>query len=150
MRLGLLALLALSTGCYSYGRVESGELASQDIVRLELSDQGTVNATPALGTYVQFVEGEVVQAGSSGVALNVTSLRRRGETLYREWPGDRVQFPAADIRSVTRRTRDKGKTTAAVVGASSFAIATIVVVAKSTGLFSGSGGKTVITNGRPR
>ena len=141
MRIGVLALLTLAAGgCYRYGSVSPSEVRSPDIVRVELTDQGTVNVTQALGTNVQVVEGNVAQGSTSALALNVTSVRRRGETLYREWPpGDVVTFPTADLRSVSRRTPDRGRTAALIAGAGGAAIATIIVVAKSGGLFSGGG-----------
>ena len=151
MRIAVLALLTVvASGCYRYGSVSPSELSTPDIVRLELTDAGTVNVTQALGTSVEYVEGTVAQSGASGITLNVSAVRRRGETLYREWPGDPVTFPAADLRSVLRKTQDRGRTAAMVVGAGSLAIATVVIVAKSTGLFSGGSGNKPPPNVRPR
>ena len=143
MRLGVFALVFAATGCYSFTRLDTGEVSPTQVVRVELSDAGRTSITPALGTSVEFVEGRVVEASDASVTLSVDGVRRRGDPTFKEWPGDSVRLAKGDIRELSLKRQDRSKTTAAIVGGATAAIAIVVMAARATGLLSGSGGKTV-------
>lgn len=146
-RVSALVVAASLSACYTYVPVHSdAPAASSTVVRVELTDQGTVDVTPSLGGSVQWIEGPVAQMSTSGVELQVTSLRRRGESLFKDWTGDRLTIPAANIRGVEAKTMNRSRTTAAIITASTIGVAIIAVVANSTGLFTGGNGKVINTN----
>lgn len=144
----LLSVLCLAplTACYTYSHVETGAARSPEVIRVELSDQGTVDLTQAFGTGVQYLEGPVSQNSSSGLVMQVSSLKRRGETLFKEWTGDSFTLPAGSIRELSVKTMDRRRTTAAVVGASVTGLGIIFLVARATNIFSGGPGKNIPVN----
>ncbi len=144
----LFAFLFASTGCYSYNHIETAATTAPGVVRVELTDEGTVAMTPALGTSVQQLEGPVLASSGGSLQLDVRLLRRRGESLMKEWPGDHITIPASSIRAVELKTMDRRKTTAALVGGTAAAIVTVLVVAKTTNIFTGTPGKVIVGNVR--
>ncbi len=142
-----LAFAASLSACYTYVPVHSdAPAASAEVVRVELTDQGTVDLTQSLGASVQFVEGPVTQMSSTTLEMQVASLRRRGETLFKDWTGDKLTIPASNIRGVEVKTMDRRRTTAAVVGATATAVAIVIIAAKATNLFGGGPGKVIPSN----
>ena len=115
MRRVLCALMFASTGCYIYSPIQPAAAAVPEVVRVELTDGGTVAMTPALGESVTLLEGPLLGNSSGALELEVRLLRRRGETLMREWPGDHITIPAANIRTLEVKTLDHRKTTTAVI-----------------------------------
>ena len=148
MRRVLFALMFASTGCYTYSHIETRATTAPDVVRVELTDEGTVAMAPALGESVQLLEGPVLGNAGGSLQLDVRLLRRRGETLMREWPGDHITIPATSIRSIEVKTMDHRKTTAAVFGGAAIAAVTFFIVAKATSIFTGNPGKEIVVNVR--
>jgi hypothetical protein len=146
MRRVLFALMFASTGCFTYTHIETSAPAATDVVRVELTDAGTVAMTPALGASVQLLEGPVLANSVGALEMEVRLLRRRGEGLMTEWPGDHITIPAANIREVEAKTMDRRKTTAAVFGGTALAAVTLYVVSKAKSLFTGDPGKVIIVN----
>ncbi len=146
MRPALFAIVLLSSGCYTYQHVDTAAAPATAVARVELTDQGSVALTQSLGESVTYVEGPVTQNAGSLLEISVTSLRRRGSNLMFGWPGDRISIPSSNIRDVSLRTMNRGRTTAAVIGGTVAAIATLVVVAKSTSIFGGGDGKVIRPN----
>jgi hypothetical protein len=148
MRPVLFALLCLSTGCYSYTNVETAAPTAPAVVRVELTDEGTVAMTPALGASITTVEGPVLQNSTGVLQLDVRLLRRRGESLMKEWPSDPISIPSKNIRNISVRALDRRKTTIAVVGGTTATALAFILLAKTTSLFTGDDGKVIIGNVR--
>ena len=148
MRRVLFALMFASTGCYTYSRIETAASTVPDVVRVELTDAGTVAMTPALGESVTLLEGPLVSNSSGSLELDVRLLRRRGESLMREWPGDHITIPTGNIRTLEIKTMDRRKTTTAVIAGGAIAVVTFFIVAKATSIFTGDNGKVIIGNVR--
>ena len=145
MRPALFVLLLAPAGCYSYVPTEASRLSAPEFVRVELTDDGSRHMTAALGEQVQYVEGPVVRAGQSEFTLAVKAVRRRSERLYKEWPGDSIRIPQADVRDMQIKTQSRGKTAAAVTVGAVSAIALVVVAARAVGLAVGGNGKQIPT-----
>ncbi len=128
----------LASGCYTYRDVSpSTSLANDTIVRVELTDAGTQHVTQAIGSQVLLVEGALQRNGNDGIALRVTSLRRRGENETR-WTGDLLQLNREDVRYMSERKLSKGRSVIAGSGFGALGIGLLYAIAKSTGLVSGS------------
>jgi len=138
MRIAVFVLAFAAVGCYQYATSAPSEVRSPQRVRVELTDAGTANIVPKLGASVQFLEGQVVQAGDAGLMLSVDLMRRKGEPLYKPWTGDSVQLATGDIRMVRLRTQNRSRTAIAAVGAGAAAIALVVWAATADGLFGGT------------
>jgi hypothetical protein len=142
MRIGVFVLAFAAAGCYQYSTAATSEVRSPQRVRIELTDAGTTNIVPKLGASVQYLEGQVVQAGDGGLTLSVDLMRRKGDPLYKQWTGDSVQLASADIRLIRLRTQNRSRTALAAVGAGAAAIALVVFAANADGIF-GIGTKRV-------
>ena len=148
MRRILFVLMFASTGCYTYSPVETGAKTVAEVVRVELTDEGTVAITPSMGTSVQVLEGPMLAKSESALQMDVRLVRRRGESLMKEWPSYHVTIPTTNIRSVEVKAIDARKTGVAVFGGAAIAAATILVLAKATSIFTGGGGKVIVGNVR--
>ncbi|MEP7346240.1 MAG: hypothetical protein ABI877_13285 [Gemmatimonadaceae bacterium] len=148
MRRVLFALMVVSTGCFSYTQVETAAPTATTVVRVELTDAGTVAMTPSLGESVQVLEGPVVANSGGALELDVRLLRRRGETLMKEWPGDHITIPAANIRDISVKSVDRRKTTAALIGGGVAVGLVFVIASNVSSLFGGGNGKIIPSNVR--
>ena len=72
-----------------------------------------------------------------GVALRVTTLRRRGEGETR-WTGDLLQLNREDVRYMSERKLSRGRSLIAGSSFGALGIGILYAIAKSTGLVSGS------------
>jgi len=128
----------LASGCYSYRDVApSTPLPNDAMVRVELTDAGTQRVTPLIGASVLYVEGAIQRNGNEGVALRVTTLRRRGEPEAR-WTGDLLQLNREDVRYLSERKLSRGKSAIAGTSFGALGVALLYGIAKATGLVSGS------------
>lgn len=142
MRLLAIASIAsaslLASGCYNYRDVNTGtSIPAETFVRVELTDAGTTNVTKAIGPYVMWLEGPVETAGSDGVTLRVTTLRRRGEGDTR-WIGEQLKLGREDIRYMRSRQLSRGRTIAAATGFIGGGLGLLYIIAKAAGLVSGT------------
>ncbi|MCC6931363.1 MAG: hypothetical protein IT359_20415 [Gemmatimonadaceae bacterium] len=128
----------IASGCYSYRDVApTSPLPNDAIVRVELTDAGTERLSPAIGASVLYVEGAVQRNGNDGVALRVTTLRRRGEPEAR-WTGDLLQLNREDVRFMSERKLSRSRSILAGSGFGALGVALLYSIAKATGLVSGS------------
>jgi len=148
MRGVLFGLLFATNACYTYSHVETAATETTAIARVELTEAGSIALTQALGESVQIVEGPVLDNSGGTLQIDVHSLRRRGETLMKEWPSDHVSIPASNIRDVSLRTIDRKRSTFAVIGGTVAAVVIVALVAKGTSIFTGGNGKVIMGNVR--
>ena len=98
-----LGLLLLLGGCYSYVPLQAAAPAPGLRVAARLTDAGTARLGRLLGENVGVVEGDVVVATDSALALSVRVVRQRnGVDAF--WNGEVVTLPRADIGELRQRT----------------------------------------------
>lgn len=104
-RMAVLALSALLGGCYSYRTVGPADTVSPKPgtrVSLTLTEAAVAEYGMRLGPQVIYVEGDVLEADTSGFRLAVRRVedsRRTGT----EWTGEEFTFPRNAIASVSER-----------------------------------------------
>lgn len=140
-RTGLVTLAVLSSGCYTYRPLSlDAPPATGSAVRVELTDRGTSDVTPAIGPGVLVLEGALLASGErEGIRIAVASLQRRGEGAT-QWTGQELALTRDDIRVASERQLSRGRSIAAATGFTAAGVALLVAIARATGLVSGSPG----------
>lgn len=122
---GLLPLLLLTTGCYSYVPTAADTLRPGTDVRARLSPAGVATLAEAVPSAPRVVEGKVVERGDGGLLLEVpaTTFERgvRLETLHQ-----RVRIAEKDILEVELKRLDRGRTGLVVAGGVAAAVVTFL------------------------
>ncbi len=122
----LLSSLALG-GCYSHFPVEEGSLAPRQEVRVWLNAEGKAAVAPILGSEVTSLEGTVVRADPSGLALEVPAgVRQAG--FHSELLRQEIVLRRAQMTMLQRRELDRARTAILVTGAGT-ALAAVAWVA---------------------
>jgi hypothetical protein len=132
MRAAALIGAYLTAGCYSYLPITSVTPAPGTSVGVTLTDVGTAELEPYLGTNVFIVRGSFVRADEQGVFLSVATVETRlGD--WHAWAGETVRIPTADVASMRVRRFARGRTLLlAAVG--------VAGIAATTAAFTLSGG----------
>ena len=136
----LLIALVGAVGCYKYVPAEPSSLGTGREVSIDLSSAGTVNVRPALGDFVNRVEGTVTQSSSAGITLALQAVRRRGEVASSTWNGESLQLASGDIAGVKTREFSRSRTTASAIALGSIGVGLVIALAKAVGLLETSGG----------
>lgn len=106
---GLVALVACLSGCFAYNATELGDIRPGDDVRVRLSAAQFDELEEHLPGQDRVVEGDVVEAGSESILLEVpvstTSDGMRMRSL-----SQRFEIPASGIVEVEHRTLDRRRT----------------------------------------
>lgn len=105
----LLAMLSLSSACYSYVPVDTTPVAGER-VQLEISDQGRVALTDRLGPGITRIEGRYAGAAEDQMLVDVSAVEAlRGERT--RWAGEQMRVPRAYVARVNTRELARGRTT---------------------------------------
>jgi hypothetical protein len=108
------------------------------VVRLALTPSGSQELTSQVGPRVESLDGRVLAARDTTLAVSVTQLTR-GRAGEEFWPGDSVVVPVRGVGSLLVRTLDRKRSTLAV-GGTLVAIFVLRRVVQEAGIF-GSGAK---------
>jgi hypothetical protein len=128
----------MAGGCFAYRAAEPGAVRPGQIVHLTLTPSGAQELTQHVGPRVESLDGRVIAARDSALAVSVTQLTRTraGEEF---WPGDSVVVPVHGVGSLRVRQLDR-KRSALAVGGTIVAILVLRRTVQEAGLF-GSGAK---------
>jgi hypothetical protein len=134
----ILAIVALA-GCYTYRPLATPEPAQGTRVSAQLTGQGSVDLAGQIGPDVLHVEGEVVEADSTGLELVVHEIESfRG--IRSDWQGEHVKIPRDAVAGMQERRLSVGGT-GLMGGVMAAGLYAIYRVLGGPGLFEGSGGQ---------
>jgi hypothetical protein len=88
-------------GCHSYRRIEAPAPSPGTQLRLELSDQGSVDVTGQVGPRAINIFGRLTASSTDTLALAVTGVERRGG-IKEIWKGERVTVGRSSIAAISR------------------------------------------------
>jgi hypothetical protein len=136
-RLFLAALLL--TGCYDVNMVRPDTTIVGQVLRVELTPDGTSRLAPLVGREAARLDGVLLQANDSALTLAVRSLVRRDGTDER-WSGEQVRIPAIDVRIAKRESLSRVRTLAvAALGLGAVALAALAVQGGNSSTTTGTG-----------
>jgi len=143
MRRSLLwvAVLAAS-GCYSFTPMNSPTPTLGTDIRVKLTDAGSVNLAPLVGSRVESIDGRGIEANDTALVLAVTATTNRGGDVA-HWNNERVTIPRSAIsgfegqRFSTRRTY----VASAIVVAGALLVAKVFSIGLGLDGFLGYGGR---------
>jgi hypothetical protein len=99
----------LLTACYTYRPLETTIPAPGQRVSAQLTAEGSRDLTGEIGPEVLHVEGDVVQADSSAVDLDVQEIESyRG--IRSDWHGEHVRLPRSAVAGMQQRHLSIGGT----------------------------------------
>jgi len=107
-RLAPLLALALAA-CYTYRPLSEPVPAAGTRVQADLTDDGADSLAARIGPSIQALDGTVLRADSSSIALAVKEVEnRRGERS--DWQGETVVIPHRFVRDLQERRISAGGT----------------------------------------
>jgi hypothetical protein len=115
--------LVLLAGCYTYQPLPSPTPAPGQRVSAQLTTEGSRDLTGQIGPEVLHVEGNVIEADSSGLDLDVLEIESyRG--IRSDWHGERVRLPREAVAGMQQRRLSVGGTglMAGVLGAGLYVV----------------------------
>lgn len=103
----LIVLLAtfVVQGCYRMRPIEGPTPELGRVVRLDLTDAGSVRLAPYIGPRVEAIEGRTERMTDSSYVLLVTSTVARGG-LSTPWSNERLDVPVSAVARVRSRALD--------------------------------------------
>jgi hypothetical protein len=105
----LIAGLVLLGACYTYRPLETTVPAPGQRVSAQLTTEGSRDLTGQIGPEVLHVEGDVVEADSSGLDLDVQEIESyRG--IRSDWHGEHVRLPRQAVAGMQQRHLSIGGT----------------------------------------
>jgi hypothetical protein len=122
-------------GCFTYRAAEPGALQPGETIRVGLTPSGAQEITRQVGPRVASLDGRLIAARDSALAVSVTQLTRtRASEEF--WPGDSVIVPVRGVESLLVRKLDRQRSALAVGGA---LVGMLVLrrVTQEAGLFGG-------------
>ena len=132
------AALSLAA-CYTYRPLPTQAPEPGTRISAQLTGQGSQDLAGQIGPDVLHVEGEVVEADSSGLNLVVREIESyRG--VRSDWKGEHVRLPRAAVAGIQRRKLSPGGTglMGGVLAAGLYAIYRVL---GGPGLFEGTSGQ---------
>jgi hypothetical protein len=104
-----LFLIALLSACYTYRPLETTTPVPGQRVSAQLTTEGSRDLTMQIGPEVLHVEGNVVDADSAGMDLDVLEIESyRG--IRSDWHGERVRLPRVAVAGMQQRRLSIGGT----------------------------------------
>ena len=104
-----LPLCALVAGCYTYRPLPITVPPEGQRVSAQLTTEGSRNLTAQIGPEVLHLEGNVVEADSTGFDLDVQQIESyRG--IRSDWHGERVRLPLQAVAGMQQRRLSIGGT----------------------------------------
>jgi len=143
----LAAWLPTLNACYTYVPLATAAPPTNELVSLDINDQGRVALNERLGQGVSEIVGRVTQQQGNELTVSVSSVKQlTGETT--QWTGELVRIDRASIGQIKRRQFSSGRTTAVVVIA---AVGVGLLLANTAlgGVFSGSDEPSVGPDPKP-
>ena len=138
MRFLLVAAISLGA-CYTYRPLSTPEPEPGTRISAQLTGQGSQDLAAQIGPDVLHVEGEVVEADSSGVGLVVREIESyRG--IRSDWNGEQVRLPKAAVAGLQERRLSPGGT-GLMGGVLAVGLYAIYRVLGGPGLFEGNPGQ---------
>jgi hypothetical protein len=113
--IGLILVLPLLGGCYTFAPVGGKPTVGGDRVRLTLTDSGAVALAPQLGPATEEVTGQILGESNGAYVLLVLGTRRRGN-VETEWRGEQVAVPRVLVARAEARRFSRTRTALASVG----------------------------------
>jgi hypothetical protein len=107
-------IVAISAGCYSYAPVQSAQPGMD--VRARLTAEAAVKRSQGLDEPIMLVDGTVVEATPTTVAVDVL-VARTSSAFQDVVIRDTVRLETLEIQSLMARKFSAGKTALVVVGA---------------------------------
>jgi hypothetical protein len=129
----------LLAACYTYRPLTTTNPSPGDRISAQLTTEGSRELAGQVGPEVLHVEGEVLQADSSGLNLEVREIESyRG--IRSDWHGERLRLPREAVAGLQQRRLSVGGTTmmAGVLTAGLYAVYRIL---GGPGLFEGGNGQ---------
>ena len=132
-----LATAAVTVGCHSYVPVDAAAVAPSRVVRLDLTDAGSVALGPGVGRYAVSVDGRISQHDDSALVVAVSQVTRRSGA-EEAWNGESVRVPRSGVSSVTIETLSRSRTYLVVGGLAALG----ATIGAAFGGGGGTGGRT--------
>ena len=105
----LLPLIVALSACYTYRPLATPEPSPGDRVSAQLTSEGSRELAPKIGPEVLHVEGEVLEADSIGLDLQVREIESyRG--IRSGWNGERLHVPRQAVAGMQQRKLSVGGT----------------------------------------
>jgi hypothetical protein len=106
----VIAAAFLLTGCYTYRPLATPDPAPGDRVSAQLTVDGSRELAGQIGPEVLHVEGDVLDADSTGLNLEVREIESyRG--IRSDWHGEQVRLPRQAVAGMQERRLSIGGTT---------------------------------------
>jgi len=139
-------LFLATTACYRYTPTQGNAGDVGRPVRVQLTEQGSINLAPMIGPTILTLDGTVSAVRDTLVVLSVTNaIARNG--VETSWRGEPVEVPRAAISGVRLRELDKRRSWLVAVGG----VAATAALGAAWNLWGGAlGGKNAPQNGGPR
>jgi hypothetical protein len=141
IRSPLLLSTAFLGACYTYQPLETTVPVPGQRVSAQLTDEGSRDLTAEIGPEILHVEGDVVQADSAGVDLDVQEIESyRG--IRSDWHGEHVRLPRLAVAGMQQRRLSIGGTAVmtGAIGAGLYLIYRVVSGVSSSEGGTGQGG----------
>jgi hypothetical protein len=104
-----LPLIALLAACYTYRPLSSPSPLPGQRVSAQLTTEGSRDLTGTIGPEVLHVEGNVIEADSNSLDLDVLEIESyRG--FRSDWHGERVRLPLQAVAGMQQRRLSIGGT----------------------------------------
>ncbi len=104
-----LPLIVVLGACYTYRPLETTEPEPGQRVSAQLTTEGSRDLTGQIGPEVLHVEGDVVEADSAGLDLDVQEIENyRG--IRSDWHGEHVRLPREAVAGMQQRHISVGGT----------------------------------------
>ncbi|MEP7345573.1 MAG: hypothetical protein ABI877_09905 [Gemmatimonadaceae bacterium] len=147
MRFRHIATILLGcSACYRYAPIQGVATDAGQSVRVQLTEQGSINLAPMIGPTILTLDGTLTTARDTMISLAVTNaIARNG--IETPWRGELVDIPRSAINSVQSRSLDKRRSWVVAAGG----IGATLALGATWNLLGGSfGGKNPPQNGGPR
>jgi hypothetical protein len=109
IRRSALPLIGVLSACYTYRPLETAVPTPGQRVSAQLTTEGSRDLIGQIGPEVLHVEGDVVEADSSGLDLDVEEIESyRG--IRSDWHGEHVRLPRAAVAGMQQRHLSVGGT----------------------------------------
>ena len=142
----LAVLLCCCSACYRYTPIQTVSANTGQPVRVQLTEQGSIDLAPMIGPTILTLDGTLASAKDTMITLAVTNaIARNG--VETAWRGEPVGIPRSAVNGVQLRLLDKRRSWLAAAGGVG---ATVALGVAFNLLGGGFGGKNPPQNGGPR
>lgn len=140
------AIVLCCSACYRYAPIQGVAAETGQSVRVQLTEQGSINLAPMIGPTILTLDGTLTVARDTMITLGVTTAIARSG-IETPWRGEAVDIPRSAINSVQSRSLDKRRSWVVAAGG----IGATLALGATWNLLGGAfGGKNPPQNGGPR